>query len=335
MNEIWYIFSQIPRISFTNISIISVMILFLVFLWGVKEPKSTYRFWSKQPIQQSPGKFPNKITTEKPRIYKQDGFVVKELRSWNPEFISDFSPDIYKTMCRDKDAIVLCLIDERKNNIPVGFIYGQKQFAEGGSGGRDETHETPPSSPPPPEGGKEVIYVGGLYLLPEYRGRGLAAVLISNIVGKWWKICDQFIFLHDKKILEDTIKPIQSKKIYIYCPWVFWTYGTGPRERRSRRHKRYISFQSPKNNRFLEKDFGVIYHVHGYSLYIHSMKNSKRFDKEMLMKLSTKHPWVLFVYVPEEYTAITSGASYERYIYGYNLRGGSKKQGIHFRIADI
>jgi hypothetical protein len=347
MNEIIYLFSNLfTNISITNISIISIIIVFVLFIWMVKEPKSKYQFWSKQPMQKSPGKFPKSITNNMPRVYKQEGFAIKELRNWNAEFISEFSPVIYQSMCKDKDAIVLCLVDLKRNNIPVGYIYGQKQYTYIKTSSKshnksnkkksdntvkddDETPETPG------EFGKEIIYVGGLYLLPEYRGKGLAAILISNLVGKWWNKCNQFIFLHDKKILDNSIKPIQEKEIYIFCPWTFWFYEDDSNKTFSQKHKRYISFQSPKNDIFIEKDFGITYHIHGYSLYIHSMKNSKRFDKEMLMRISTKHPWVCWIYVPKEYSNIKSNASYKKYIYGYNLKGGSKKQKLWFHLPDI
>jgi GNAT superfamily N-acetyltransferase len=282
-------------------------------------------------MQKKPGKFPQKITSEKPKIYKQDGFNVTEIYKWTPDFISDFSPDIYQTMCRDKNAIVLCLSDTRRNNIPIGFIYGQKQVVYN----RKLKKNT------------EIVYVGGLYLLPEYRGKGLAAVLISNLVGKWWDKCNQFIFLHDKKILDNTIKPIQEKEIYIYCPWIFLTYTQQPHNTKSQRTKtlggtsetrarrrRYISFSSPKNNSFLEKNFGITYHIHGYSAYIHEIEDNQ-FNLETMMKISTKHPWLIWIYVPAEYCSFRGSGSYKRYIYGYNLKGGGEKKKYHYGVYDI
>lgn len=278
-----------------------------------------YHYWEKQPMQKTPGKFPKRITNEKPKIYKQEGFDVREIYKWDSNFISDFSDDIYQTMCWDKNAIVLCLIDTRRRNAPpVGFIYGQKQVASGQKLKEDA----------------EIVYVGGLYLLPEYRGRGLAAVLISNLVGKWWNRCNQFIFLHDKKILDNTIKPIQEKEIYIYCPWLFLTYTQPPHKGKSQRTNRYISFSSPKNNSFLEKNFGITYHIHGYSAYIHEI-DKKRFSIETLMKISTKHPWLIWIYVPAEYCSFRGSGSYKRYIYGYNLKGGGEKKKLHFGVFDI
>lgn len=306
-------------LSYWSISYISLILVFLLSLWFIKEPKNTYGYWKKQPMQKKKGKFPKKITEDKPKVYKQTGFAVKEIYHWTPDFISSFSPEIYQTMCRDNNAKVLCLVDTRRNNIPVGFIYGQKQSVSGEKMKED----------------KEVVYVSGLYLLREYRNKGLSSILISNLIGKWWDKCKQFVFLHDKQILENTIKPIQEKEIYIFSPWMFWSYEHNPKTKLFRSQKRYISFYSPKNDNFLIKNFGAIYHIHGHTAYIHEMIEDNDFEMDTLMKISTKHPWLLWIYVPKEFCTFKGSGSYKRYIYGYNMKGGGEKKPFSYGVYDI
>ena len=284
-----------------------LILYYLCFIW--KEPKSTFNFWQEQPLQKKKGIFPNIITKSRPKVYTKIGFDVKELKKWNYNYISDFSSDIYNIMCNDNNAKVFAIITDGK---AIGFIYGQKQKVRKSS--------------------IEIVYVGGLYLLPEYRNQGLSALLISTLVDAWWDKCNQIIFIHDKPILDNKYKPLQEKEIYAVNTLTQWLYSNASTSIEKQKHIEFSSINNV-NDGFLLKKYGLTYHINGYSAYIHKVNKGRKFTKELLRKISEDHPHLIWIYVPKEYSAMKTSTSYIRYIYGYNMRGGKKNE--NYRIFDI
>ncbi len=215
--------------------------------------------------------------------------------------MSDFSEEIYHSMCIDKNAIVLGLYDtNRKTNIPIGFIYGQKQKMYNQSIYLGS-----------------VIYVSGLYIQKSYRNRGLSSLLISNLIDKWWDKCKRFVFIHDKKILDSKMVPIQRKEISLFSTWLSFSYKDISNTFFSKSNKRDISFESKSNKKFLKRDFGAIYHIDGYTAYVHKMIGKRCFSSTTLKQISNKYPWLLWVYVPKDECVCNGSLSYDRFIYGY------------------
>ena len=127
-------------------------------------------------------------------------------------------------------------------------------------------------------------------------------------------------------------KPLQEKEIYAFNTLTQILYSNNSISTEKKKHIEFSSINDV-NSEFLLKKYDLTYHINGYSAYIHKVKKGRKFTKEILRKLSEEHPHLIWIYVPKEYSGMETSTSYIRYIYGYNIRGGKKKE--NYRIYDI
>jgi GNAT superfamily N-acetyltransferase len=290
-------------------NIIIILCFFTILLpTRIKKPS---KFWITQPIQKKNGELFKQIIDTPPKLSHKPGFILQKVEYWSIKkrnTIPDFPENLYPIIVDDPDSKVYTLIDiAKKRN--AGYIFGQLQLC--------------------PEKNKNIVYVSGLYIHPIYRGKGLAEMLITGIINAWWKKCKQFYFIHDKETIPSNIAtPIEKKNIDIISPWLsFWN----PKSIRNITPKnKLIHFNIQNKNtkhNLIQKDFGVEFHIHNYSLIIHSVENSA-FTNELMYKLSTKYPYIIFIYVPQDINIVPPLKSYSQYIYGWNIRGGKNRENI-------
>jgi hypothetical protein len=188
---------------------IFILIIVIIFIFLYLKPKSTKRksnFWIYQPIMNkeiAPNEIENEeleIIQEKPKIINKAGFIFKEAHNHtdileklnkNTQFhIQNYSH--YSDISKSRMFYV------EKLGIPVAIIYAI----------------------PTTYMNNMIYYVTGLYVSPKFRNNNLASMCITNLIDNCWKDTKRYFFIHDNKILSDSIIPYFSWDItsFIYHP---------------------------------------------------------------------------------------------------------------------
>jgi hypothetical protein len=293
---------------------ITLVLFFLILLFS-KTKKSKSKFWISQPIQKRKGVILKKILKNKdnkPELIHKNGYILKKLDYWSIKkrgTVPYYPDNLYKIMTEDPDTKVYTLIDvSKKRN--AGYIFGQKQYC--------------------PEKDKNIIYVSGLYIHQIYRNKGLSEMLITGIINAWWKECNQFYFIHDTLTISKSIGyPIEEKEISIISPWIsIFSKKNGINEKIDHEYNFNIKNEETKN-KLIHNIYGVEFHIHNYTMIIHGIsENIAIFDSELMYKLSTKYPYIIFMYIPSNICNIKPLKTYTQYLYGWNMMGGNKNEGI-------